>query len=169
MTREDHILLGTIAKTHGVHGELIIRTSNPSFDLKEDWESIFLKIDGILVPFFISYLHEFKPGEWILKLDWYKNKSEAESLRGYQVWVQADLIELPEEEVSMDELVGYKFTDSASGKQGSITDFMNIPDNPVFEVEISGENKLIPARDEFIIEVDTRKRHISIELPEGLI
>jgi len=169
MTREDHILLGTIAKTHGVHGELLIRTSDPAFDLKEDWESIFLKIDGILVPFFISYLKEFKPGEWILKLDWYKDKSEAETLRGYQVWVQADLIKPSETEVFLDELVGYQFTDSLSGKQGIITDFMNIPDNPVFEVEISGENKLIPARDEFIIEVDTDKHQIIIELPAGLI
>ena len=169
MARENHILLGTIAKTHGVRGELIIRASSPSFDLNEDRESIFLKIDGILVPFFISSLKEFKSGEWVLKLDWYRNKSEAQSLCGYQVWVQSDRMQPPDGEIYLDELIGYEFTDSGSGQKGRITDFMDIPDNPVFEVEIRGNRLLVPAREELLLDVDTGKRQISIELPEGLI
>ena len=169
MARENHILLGTIAKTHGVRGELIIRTTDPSFDLKEDWESIFLKIDGILVPFFISSLKEFKSGEWILKLDWYKNKNEAESLCGYQVWIPSDRMQTPEGEMYLDELIGYEFTDTGSGQTGTITDFMDIPGNPVFEAEISGSRIFIPAREELLSEVDAEKRQCILDLPEGLI
>ncbi|MFC2114970.1 ribosome maturation factor RimM [Bacteroidota bacterium] len=168
MTRDDCILLGSIAKIHGVRGELIIRTTNPSFDLKENWESIFLQIDGILVPFFISGLKAFKPGEWVLKLDWYDTRNQAEKLVGYPVWIQKDWMEPVGEEIFMDELIGFKFVDAISAQQGTIVDFMDIPDNPVFEVKIGREKKLIPAREELILEVDTEKRQITMEVPDGL-
>ena len=169
MSGDDNILLGTIAKTYGVRCELIIRTANPSFDLKQDWESIFLQIDGILVPFFISDLRPFKQDEWILKLDWYEDKTRSETLVGYSVWIQDERMETTEDEIYLDELIGFEFTDKNSGKKGLITDFMDIPDNPVFEVAINEEKKLIPASDELILEVDTGKRMITFELPEGII
>ena len=169
MTRDDCILLGTIAKTHGVRGELILRTSKPSFDFKEDWESMFLQIDGILVPFFISGIRAFKSGEWVLKFDWYENRTEAETLVGYPVWIPGDRMESVDDEIYLDELIGFGFRDAASGQTGIIVDFMDIPDNPVFEVEIGPRKKLVPAREELILEVDTKKRHITFEFPEGLI
>jgi 16S rRNA processing protein RimM len=169
MTREDCILLGTIAKTHGVRGELIIRTANNSFDLKQDWESLFLQIEGILVPFFISTLRPFKSDEWVVKFDWYEDKTKADKLCGLPVWIQNDLMDPVEEEVFLDELIGYDFSDETSGKTGQISDFVDIPNNPNFEVEIDGKKNLVPARDEFIIEVNTKKKTILFELPEGLI
>jgi 16S rRNA processing protein RimM len=169
MTREECILLGTIAKTYGVRGELIIRTANPSFDLKQDWESLFLQIDGILVPFFISGLRKFKPGEWIVKFDWYEEKSKAEKLVGYQVFVQEEWMDVEEDEFYMDELAGFRFQDTTSSKSGQVTGFMDIPDNPLFEVEVEGASKMVPAREEFILEIDTVNRTITFQLPEDLI
>ena len=169
MSRVDHTFLGTIAKTHGVRGELIIRTANPSYDLNKDWESIFLQIDGILVPFFISSLRSFKPGEWVIKLDWYEDRTQAKRLVGYTVWVPFEWLKPIEEELFMDELTGFKVIDTTSGQKGRITGFMDIPDNPVFELEINKEKVLIPAREEFILEVDPRKKTITFELPDGLI
>lgn len=173
MTREDCILLGSIAKTHGVRGELIIRTASNSFDLEQDWESIFLQIEGILVPFFISGLRPFKSDEWVVKFDWYEDKTEADKLVGYPVWVQRELMAEAEvgeeEEVFLDELVGYAFIDIASGKKGIISEYLDIPDNPLFEVKIGNEKKLVPAREELIVDVNSTKREIDFELPEGLI
>ena len=169
MARDDHILLGTIAKTHGVRGELIIRTASPSFDLKEERELIFLRIDGILVPFFISSLRQLKPGEWVVKLDWYENKNQADSLVGYQVWADAGKTVSPDDELYMDEMVGFQVLDVATGVKGTIREFMDIPENPVFVVEMNRDQVLIPARDEFILEVDTAAKLVKFELPEGLI
>lgn len=163
------MLLGEIAKTHGVRGELIIRTENPSYELTEDWESIFLEIDGILVPFFISSLRVFKPGEWVLKLDWYEDKNKAGTLVGSSVWIEHGRMMETEEETFLDELIGYEILDSASGKSGTITGYMDIPDNPLLEIETGGKKILIPAREELILEIDAAKRQIRFELPEGLV
>ncbi len=169
MTRDDCILLGTIAKTHGVRGELIIRAADPDFDLYENRGSIFLQIDGILVPFFISSLRPFKPGEWILKLEWYDDRDRAGKLVGYQVWIRHDGTKPSDGEIYLDELGGYEFRDATSGQGGIILGFVDIPDNPVFEIETGGQKKLVPARDEMILEVDPGKRLILFEFPEGLI
>jgi 16S rRNA processing protein RimM len=170
MTRDDLILLGTIAKTHGVRGELILRTTDPSIDLKEEWESIFLRIDGMMVPFFISSLRATRTGEWILRLDWYETLSRAETLVGYTAWISAKWMEAADEGgLYPDELVGYEFLDKNSGIKGTIVDFMDIPGNPVFELESGGNRKLVPAREEFILEADPEKRRIVFKLPGGLI
>jgi 16S rRNA processing protein RimM len=169
MTRDECILLGTIAKTHGVHGGLILRTADPSYDLKENRESIFLLIDGILVPFFISSLKPFRAGEWILTVDWYESRDRAEKLAGYEAWVPRETIEEPSDGIYLDELIGYEIFDKPSSGKGTITAFLDVSENPLFEAVIGGEKLLIPAREEFILEVDPDKKRIILELPEGLL
>ena len=87
---------------------------------------------------------------------------------GYPVWIQKDWIDSLEEEVYLDELIGFNFIDTKSGQRGIIVDFIDIPENPVFELKIGREKRLVPAREEMILEVDAKNRQISMELPDGL-
>jgi 16S rRNA processing protein RimM len=167
--REKCILLGTIARAHGVRGELILRTKNPHFDPEQDWESVFLEIDGILVPFFISTLQPFRKDEWIMKLDWYDDKTRAGKLVGYPVWGPAAGFSAAEAGIFMDELSGFSLYDTVTGKTGKITGFTDVPENPLIEAEIDGETVMIPAREEFILEVNEADRTIRFRLPRGLI
>ncbi len=169
MPREDCLLLGTISKTHGIRGEMIIRTNNLSFEPDENWESLFLQIDGILVPFFISSIRSFKADEWVVCFDDYDNKSSVENLIGSPVWVKNDLIEAVDDELYMDELTGYELINLTTGRQGVIVDFMDIPGNPVFEVELEGEKIMVPAQDELIQEIDQDDQKLTMHLPEGIM
>jgi 16S rRNA processing protein RimM len=169
MTREDCLLLGTISKTHGVRGELIIRITDPSFEPDENWESLFLQIDGILVPFFISSLRAPKADEWFVSFEDYDNKDSAQNLAGSPVWIHKELMATGVEEIYMDELTGYALINTTSGKQGLITDFMDIPGNPVFEVSYDGEKVMVPAQDDLIEEIDQENRRLIMRLPEGIM
>jgi 16S rRNA processing protein RimM len=169
MTRDKCLLLGTISKTHGVRGELIIRITDPSFEPDENWESLFLQIDGILVPFFISSLHAPKADEWFICFDDYDNKDSAQNLVGSPVWIQKDFMAEVKEEIYMDELTGYAIINVRTGRQGLITDFMDIPGNPVFEVSLEGEKVLVPAQDDMIEEIDQDNQKLIIRLPEGIM
>jgi len=169
MTREECLLLGTISKTHGVRGDLIIRITDPSFEPDENWESLFLQIDGILVPFFIASLYAPKADEWFICFDDYDNKDSAQNLVGSPVWIHKDCIAAVEEEISMDELTGYALINAKTGKQGLITDFMDIPGNPVFEVSFEGDIILVPAQDDLIEEIDQENKRLIMCLPEGIM
>ena len=169
MTREDCMLLGTISKTHGVRGELSIRIADPSCEPDENWESLFLQIDGILVPFFISSLRASKADEWFIIFDDYDNKDSVQNLVGLPVWIHKEFLATMEEEIYLDELTGYELINVRTGKQGSITDFMDIPGNPVFEVSFEGDKVLVPAQDDLIEEIDTENKRLIMRLPEGIM
>ena len=169
MTRDKCLLLGTISKTHGFRGELIIRVTNPSFEPDENWESLFLQIDGILVPFFISSLHAPKAEEWFVCFDDYDNKDIAQNLIGSPVWIQKEFMAKVKEEIYMDELTGYVLINLSTGRQALIADFIDIPGNPVLEVTLEGEKILVPAQDHMIEEIDQDNRKLVMRLPEGIM
>ena len=169
MTRDKCLLLGTISKTHGVRGELIIRVTNPSFEPDENWESLFLQIDGILVPFFISSLYAPKADEWYVCFCDYDNKESAQNLVGSAVWIQKDLMAKAGEKIYMDDLTGYLLINISTGKRAQNNDFLDIPGNPVFEITLEGNSLLVPAQDEMIEEIDQESRKLVMRLPEGIM
>ena len=169
MTRDNCVLLGTISKTHGVRGELIIRIASPAFEANENWESLFLQIDGILVPFFIASLQTPKAEEWIICFDDYEDKDSAQRLVGLPVWIEKEYLAKAREAIYLDELTGYTLINLSTGKQGLINDFMDIPGNPVFEVMVTGEKVLVPAQDNLIEEIDQEHQKLLMRLPEGIM
>jgi 16S rRNA processing protein RimM len=169
MTRDDCILLGTIAKTRGVRGELILRIKDPTFKPAENWESLFLQIDGILVPFFILSVRAINAAEWIISFEDYEGKEMVQRFVGSPVWIRKDLMETIRDEALLDELQGYLLTNVRTGKTGVITGFLDIPGNPLFEVSIQGEKHMIPAQDELVEEIDQEKKRLSMNLPEGMM
>jgi 16S rRNA processing protein RimM len=74
-----------------------------------------------------------------------------------------------EEEIYLDELTGYELINKTTGKRGLVSDFMDIPGNPVFEVSIEGDKVLVPAQDDLIEEIDTGNQRLIMRLPEGIM
>lgn len=169
MTREDCILLGTISKTHGVRGELVIRMTDPSLEPDENWESLFLQIDGMLVPFFISSLHAPRADEWFVRFDDYDDKDSAQNLVGSAVWIRKEGMATSMKGIYLDELTGYTLVNASTGRQGLIADFMDIPGNPVFEVSFEGRNEMVPAQDDLMEEIDQENQRLIMRLPEGIM
>ena len=169
MTREECILLGSISKTHGVRGELILRTGRISFEPEKNWGSLFLEIEGMMVPFFISELHHLRDNDWVIGFDDIIDKNGAELFIGKKVWVSAGFVDYVPDEFYYDQLAGFSLHDRQSGKSGIIEEYMDIPGNPVFDVIIEGRSYLVPAQEEFIMEMDTEKKTILVNLPEGLL
>jgi 16S rRNA processing protein RimM len=169
MTREDCLLLGTIAKTRGVRGELVLRLKNPTFEPEEDWESLFLQIDGILVPFFIAWIQVIRAEEWIICFEDYESKDEVLGFVGADVWIHKDLLEVNGDEVYFEGLEGYKLTNVRTGKEGLIKGFVDIPGNPLFEVLFEDNMLLIPAREELVTGIDRENQQLSMDLPQGLM
>jgi 16S rRNA processing protein RimM len=54
-------------------------------------------------------------------------------------------------------------------KVGRITAFFESEFNPLLEIAIAGETELIPAVEDFIVEVDESRRRVILSIPEGLL
>jgi len=138
----------------------------------DEWpEWIFLDIDGGLVP--------FRPVKddfiWrderhiILALGSLSSQEKAMEFIGSDVWFPADFKKLIENRgKEIFPLAGYSLYDSDGSIMGTITGFIDIPENLLFKVQAKSGEILIPARTEWIVAVDEKGQKITMDLPDGL-
>ena len=75
MIREEEVYrIGRLGKTHGVRGEISFLFDDDVFD-RVDADYLILKVDGILVPFFIEEYRFKSDANAIMKLEGVDTKS----------------------------------------------------------------------------------------------
>ncbi|MGD2034632.1 MAG: ribosome maturation factor RimM [Bacteroidales bacterium] len=166
----DCILLGTITKLHGVHGRVIIRLNNIGFDNIREMESVFIEIDGLPVPFFISEYSEKAPGYLIVDFEDIDNVNKARELTDAKVFIPVkNMNSLPRQSSDLNQLIGYQVIDKKLGTLGMLDEIIDIQQNPLFSVLHDKKEILVPTGDEFILNIDHENRTILVETPKGLI
>jgi len=169
MVRENFSLIGTITKSHGITGQLMVRLSGDFSDDIEPGEPLFVEVDEKLVPFFIEEAEVF-PDRALLKLEFITNPHEAQKYSGMSVYLENRLIQ-DKSELTADSaelFVGYAFYDKASGMEGIIKEYIDNPLNPLFLVSNESSEFLIPVHPDFILNVDHTKKLMVFDLPDGL-
>lgn len=166
MIREEDVYkIGVIGKTHGVKGELNFTFTDDVFD-RVDADYLILRIDGILVPFFIDEYRFRSDDRALLILHDIDTNEKAQNLVGTEVFFPYSLSDKQKNEViSFNDLIG--FTIDGIGIVTGIDDYT---ENILFEVKRNdGKQILIPAVEEFVENVDYEKKIIKVQLPEGLV
>ena len=164
--REEVYKIGRLGKTHGVKGEISFLLDDDVFD-RTDADYLILDIDGILVPFFIEEYRFKTDSNALMKFDSIDTQERARELTGCDVYFPRSQADEDETSVSWAEFVGYSLIDSNSGKTiGEIASIDDTTINILFELT---DGKLIPASDELIQHIDTKRHQIEINLPEGIL
>ncbi len=168
--KENLCLLGSLAKTHGVHGAYILQLSSHKSEDIPEIESVFIYIDGLMVPYFISNLSERDQSSMIIMFDDINSKDKAEEFAGRDIYIPADILNSAEGNRNKDpDITGYKVVDKKHGDIGKIKSIVSIHNNPLLKLK-SGKNEyLIPFHDDFIENTDHKKKTIYTDLPEGLL
>ena len=164
------VKVGYIQKPHGIHGELVIRFEEEYYETLEECPTLFMEIDNLLVPYFISDEGlRFKSGESVItKLEWVDSDKKAKDLCGLSVFVnQNDIVEF-EDEMSPNALVGYQLFDETLGLIGEITEVNDYSGNLLLVVEYQGKEALVPINEDLIIRMDEDRREIELRIPDGL-
>ena len=165
----DCILLGTIVKLHGFRGQVVLRLNIIASDKIKEMELVLIEIDGLPVPFFISEYSVRSPESILLNLEDIHNKDKAKELINARVFVRSDTINaIPDQLPDENQLIGYEVIDNKAGSLGILKDIIDIHQNPLFLVLKGRKEILIPAYQEFILEIDTSNKIILVEVPEGL-
>lgn len=171
ITKDDIIEVGYVSKTHGLSGNLeVVVTVDWLDELGVDF--IFIEIDGCYIPFCIAEERSKNSGR-LLKLDNIDSKEEAERLIGATVFVSKD--DFDEDELA--EAQGVDYTDytiyDADGTKVGVVEYVDYDtENVLFclqEKDAAGYQIMIPAVDDFIVEIDDDKQSIIMNLPDGLL
>jgi len=67
------------------------------------------------------------------------------------------------------ELIGFKVIDDVHGEIGEITNILEMPQQLIFEIHKVKKEILIPANENIIYKIDSNKKIVFINTPEGLI
>lgn len=172
MIRQEEVFkIGKIGKPHGVKGEVSLMFEDDVFD-RVDADYLVLLIDGILVPFFFEE-YRFKSDETALvKFCDIDTKEQAQELTGCDVYFSRKLSEDGREDMSLNEAENFKLLDANNDNSliGTIKSVDYSTVNTLFNVETpDGKEIMIPASEDFIVDIDTEKHFIVVDLPEGLL
>ena len=163
---EDVYRIGKIGKPHGVKGEVSVHFTDDVFDRTES-SYLILKIDGILVPFFLEE-YRFRSDETVLvKFCDVDTQDKARQLTGCEVFFPRAIVESDDAHLSWAQITGFALKDAQTGQQiGTIDSVDDSTENVLFELE---DGTLIPANEDLIQQIDAQNKVITIQLPDGLL
>jgi len=162
------VQIGYIQRTHGINGELAVSLNSSVEFNPEELESVFLEIEGIPVPFFITHIRFQNPEKAIVKFDEVDSIDQAQELCGAKIMITSENVQ-DSNEIYLSDLIGYKLLNTNKQEVGVIVVYTEYSMNATFElVTPEGKHVLVPAAEELIVEVDTSAKLIEMELPEGL-
>ena len=164
--QEEVYRIGRLGKTDGVKGEVSLQFDDDIFD-RVDADYLVLELDGILVPFFIEEYRFRSDTVALIKFEDVDTQQRANELTGCDVYFPRALAADDEGEVSLSLLVGFDLVEANGGTTiGRIAAIDDTTANLLFELE---DGRLIPANDDLIRDIDTKRKTIKMEIPEGLL
>ena len=169
MFREKCREFGIVLKTHGVKGELLIKTVFEISDNYELAESIFLEIEGLLVPFFIEEYTVSSNQTIIIKLSDVDNKNKAIRFVDCNTFIEKSKSKTQKVEFSTSDLIGFTVLDQDEKNLGKIIDFMDIPGNFLITVMFGNKEILIPFNEHVLIDFNKSKKQVILDVQDGLI
>ena len=165
--------IGKLLKPHGVKGEVTVLFTKPEF-AEIDTKYYFLFLDGMYVPFFVEEFMFNSDVTARVKFQSFNSIEQAATYANTIIFVPNELVEAlePVEEVfdsEWDQFVGYTILDENSSVIGVIREVDSATMNVLFIVVKDGEEMLIPATEDFIVKLDSKKKQLHMKLPEGLL
>ena len=138
---------------------------------RTDADYLVLQIDGIMVPFFIEEYRFRTDTTAIMKLERIDTAEEARQFTNVEVYFPVKYIdEVAGDIVSWQFFEGFQVTDTHHGPLGTIVAVDDSTANVLFVIEDEQHREiLLPAHEEFIVQLDRKARTITVEAPEGLI
>ena len=168
--KEEVYKIGLFNKPHGIHGELQFTFTDDIFD-RVDCDYLICLLDGIFVPFFIEEYRFRSDSTALVKLEGIDTAERARMFTNVEVYFPVKHAEEAEDgELSWNFFVGFRMEDVRHGELGEVVEVDTTTVNTLFVVEQEdGEELLIPAQEEFIVEINQEKKLITVELPEGCL
>lgn len=177
-------IIGSLGKTHGPDGEISL-TCPDGISILPDGAHIWLRIDGLFVPFFIKQFRPNSRSSAYIRIEGINSAEQAKKMNGLNVWTERPNSEneplvsnlfqpvstsQPFNEDKDTEILGYALYDEAQGAVGTIEAVDDTTANVLFCVAApDGRQLLVPAHDDLIVRIDREARAVVMRLPDGLL
>lgn len=162
----EKIKIGQIVNVVGLKGELRVYHFSDYKERFGELTSVF--IDNVAFEIEnVRYMKEMV----VLKLKGISDRTQAEGYKGKELFIdEKDKRVLPEDSYYIDELIGLTVVDEENKIIGRLTNVIQNTSQDLYEIEIENKNKcLIPAVGEFILNINTDTKTMTVRLIDGLL
>ena len=169
MNKKECYYLGKITRTHGLAGNVVLKLDTDQPEIYDKLESIFLEINGLLVPFFVDKQSWQKD---LTKIISFKNATEkmVEQTVGKDVYLPlSTLPELTGKQFYYHEIIGFNLFDENQTLFGEIKSVNDQTAQHYFVLDLQGKEIVVPMIKDWIMEVNREEKSITMQLPEGLL
>ena len=166
LKKNDFVYYGKFLKPHGTKGEIGLQSDG--FTLGDDCDFVACDIDGILVPFFFETIRSKNNETSIVKVERMESAEDVRFLTNRDAYIPKQWVE-ESEELTWSYFKGFKAIDTEMGELGEIIDVDDNTINTLFVIDGEDDEILIPAQEEFIVNIDHENKEIIFDLPEGLV
>jgi 16S rRNA processing protein RimM len=163
------IAVGSIAKAHGVRGEVVIRLLTDSSarfrGLKRAWLGA---TDRSAVEVTIEHA-DIQTRGVRMKLSTINSREEAEQSRGQLLFVEEkNAVRLPKGRHFIHDIIGMEVRDEEGHPLGTVDDVLQYPASDIYVVRGCGREIMIPAVREFVRTIDAASRTMTVRLIDGM-
>ena len=108
----------------------------------------------------------------MVRLTGVNNLDDAEEIVGKDIYVRPEAIigyEDDDDELTLDDLIGWSLLDGEGHRAGTITGYEDIPGNPCLYIETENGQAMLPFHEDLVLSVDEESETLTMSIPEGLI
>ena len=150
-------LVGKIVGTHGIKGELKVK-SDTSFDRFKKGSKLYIEKEEEI----IINSHRQHKGMELITINNLTNINDVLCYVGKDLYVPHNREELEDGEFYYEDLIGLDCYDSKDNLIGTVIDLQEVPQGLILEIKSNTKTILVPFVDEFIVNIDLNNNKISI-------
>lgn len=160
---------GKIINTHGVKGTVKVESWCDSPEILAKMKTLYFKtgkdsFDARNVE--SAYVNK---STVLLKLSGINSVEEAIMYKGKLLFAKREDFELPDGEYFIAELIGCEIVDATDGeKYGELKDIINYGASDIYVIDTADGEKMMPAVDEFVKEIDYDNGRIYVSVIPGM-
>ncbi|KXK45405.1 MAG: Ribosome maturation factor RimM [Bacteroidia bacterium] len=165
---DGYFFYGTIGRTHGIRGHLILKCAD-NFRFKKNQPKEFFISDGENLKAFPVKEISFTPPFTRFLLEAIHNMTEAEAYLKKDVYLPLQIL-AQQPTPYKHELTDATVVDENKNRIGIIKNILEFPQQLIAQVYTDdGKEVLIPLNDHFILNFDKSSGTLTVQLPDGLL
>lgn len=167
--KEEYLKVGIITTPHGIKGEVNIFPTTDDPERYRMLKTVYYEKDGVKLPLHLKGVKFFK--KFVIgAFEEIADRNEAELFRKKELFVtRADAVPCEEDEYFIADLLDLKVVTDEGEELGVLYDVLQTGANDVYIVRNDeGEELLIPATKECILDVDFEEEFMTVHLLPGL-
>jgi 16S rRNA processing protein RimM len=169
VTMSQYFKIGKFAASHGLTGELVLVHSLGKKTSLKGLETIFIEqTKDNFIPYFIQNTSIKNDAEVYIKLEGIDSKEVARKLTPKEAWLSEEDFNKHAAKAAPIALLGFNLIDGDTDL-GEIIEVIEQPHQVLCTIMYKGKEAMVPIHGENLIKMDTKKKKVYVEVPEGLL